>query len=554
MIQYKNIRILSLLVIAVCMANACTKDFKDLNTNPKLLSEDIVTPELLLTGVEVSAGSGLSFNNAGNFCGMNVSNANEPFGDYFDDAAWNAAYTGLGNNLAAIIRKTKSDPELINKKAIARILKAWIFSQATDIYGDIPYFEANKAPEEAISTPKYDTQKSIYEDLFKELKEAAAELDASKVSYGDADIIYKGNIIKWKKFANSLRLRLALRVRYADQAMAISNMSDLQEIDLILSPADEALFFTSDDLSQHWNPAYTYIVNYPSGENTKGFIGKTILDILSNGDNHNPIDPRIKIYADTARFISILTPPTPPFGYRGMPLLGKVPVQEKYPYGNESVSRFSSFWNVPAIEQPILRASEMYFALAEAALSGLKSGDANAYYKKGITAGVTETQNFYNRTKDQVTKVEEILHPNWTSADINALLTYKAMKQTEIDAFLASPITTLTGSDDAKLEQIMNQKMVALYPNATEGWSEWRRTGYPRVLVAADEQSILHGVSYRRGHYPSVEGLINIANYKEAIQRMGGKDDVLKRVWWDANTSAPHVHPDMVESRNAPWQ
>ncbi|MEO7767299.1 MAG: SusD/RagB family nutrient-binding outer membrane lipoprotein [Ferruginibacter sp.] len=234
--------------------------------------------------------------------------------------------------------------------------------------------------------------------------------------------------------------------------------------------------------------------------------------------------------------------------------IGKVPVQEKYPYGNESVSRLSSFWIVPVIEQPILRASEMYFALAEATLSGLITGDANAYYKKGITAAVTETQNFYYRTKDQVAKVENILHPNWTSADVNALLLYKEMMPTEIDAFLASPITTLTGSGEEKLEQIMNQKMVALFPNSTEGWSEWRRTGYPRVLVAADEQSILHGVAYRRGHYPSVEKLINIANYKEAIQRMGGKDDVLKKVWWDANTVAPHKHPGTVESQAAPWQ
>ena len=128
------------------------------------------------------------------------------------------------------------------------------------------------------------------------------------------------------------------------------------------------------------------------------------------------------------------------------------------------------------------------------------------------------------------------------------------MKQSEIDAFLASPTTTLTGTDEEKLEQIINQKMIVLYPNTLEGWSEWRRTGYPRVLVAPNEVSTLHGVSPRRKHYPNAERLVNSNNFKEAVGRMGGKDDLLTRVWWDANTAAPHPHPGTVETRATPWK
>ena len=128
------------------------------------------------------------------------------------------------------------------------------------------------------------------------------------------------------------------------------------------------------------------------------------------------------------------------------------------------------------------------------------------------------------------------------------------MKQSQIDAFLASPATTLTGTDEEKLEQIMDQKMIVLYPNTLEGWSEWRRTGYPRVLVAPNEVSTLHGVSPRRKHYPNAERLINSASFNDAISRMGGKDDLLTRVWWDANTAAPHKHPGTVETRATPWQ
>ena len=129
---------------------------------------------------------------------MTVRQDNAPFVDDFDDGAWYTTYTSLTNNLAAIIRKTADNPDLVNKKAIARILKVWVFSQTTDIYGDIPYFEANKVPDEAITSPKYDTQQSIYEDFFKELKEAAAELDAGKESYGSADFYYGGDVANGK--------------------------------------------------------------------------------------------------------------------------------------------------------------------------------------------------------------------------------------------------------------------------------------------------------------------------------------------------------------------
>ena len=104
--------------------------------------------------------------------------------------------------------------------------------------------------------------------------------------------------------------------------------------------------------------------------------------------------------ADSARLDGrTIVPPHAPFGFRAQPLLGNVPVENKYPYGSSSVSIFSLFWYVPVIEQPILRASEVYFALAEAALFNLRAGDANAYFKKGIEAGVIQVQDFYNKPK-----------------------------------------------------------------------------------------------------------------------------------------------------------
>jgi hypothetical protein len=489
---------------------------------------------------------------------MSVRVDNAPFVDHFDDGAWNTGYTSFTNNLAAIVRKTQDDPAMVNKKAIARILKVLVYSQITDIYGDMPYFEANKSPDEAIASPKYDTQKSIYEDFFKELKEAAAELDEAKESFGNADLYYGGDIAKWKKFANSLRLRLALRVRYADAALASANLSDLQEADLITAPGDDALVSTANDIEAHRNGSYNNIVNGADEFERQDYVshqlvGKAMLDALvGTSDPTDPIDPRTKVIADTA-FLngSTLTPPHAPFGFRAQPLLGAVPVTNKYPYGGGSTSLFSLFWYVPVIKENVLRSSEVYFALAEAALYNLRTGDADAYYKKGIEASIAEVQDLYNTGKGQMPGVLELVYGSGFDAD--GFLAYKEMTQPQIDAFLASPATTLAGSDEEKLEHIIDQKMIALYPNELEGWSEWRRTGYPRVLVAANEQSGMHGVSPRRQHYPNTEKLINSANNKEAVDRMGGTDDLLKRVWWDANLDAPHAHPGSVEEQPAPW-
>ena len=132
-----------------------------------------------------------------------------PFLETDAPGIWNFAYETDMNNLSNIIQlidgKENKD-ELVNKQAIARILKAWVVSNLTDTYGDVPYSESCLPQEQAIYNPKYDTQESIYNDLFKELKEAAAQLDEGKESYGQADLIYGGDVAKWKKLANSFRL------------------------------------------------------------------------------------------------------------------------------------------------------------------------------------------------------------------------------------------------------------------------------------------------------------------------------------------------------------
>ena len=436
-------------------------------------------------------------------------------------------------------------------------MKAWAFAKLTDAHGDCPYFESCLPLEEAVYSPKYDTQKSIYEDLFKELKEAAAQLDENKDGFGSNDLIYGGDALKWKKLANSLRLRLALRVRYVDPAMATSQMSDLNESNLITSAEDNAYIMTADDYEENTNPNYrapysglaTQHVNM-----TKRTPCKTIIDIWQ--DNY---DPRLKVFADTA---PAAWPGTPGhediehFGYRGPPILGLVPMEQKYPWHNQSISEFSLLMYAPVWPMSVLNSQEVYFALAEAALFGIKGSpaDAQGFYEKGVTAALNWAVDWYDITSPQLTHCFSLWRPDSTADFVAEYADFHKITQEEVDAFVDSAtVMTLAGTDEEKLEMIMEQKIAGFYPVQTwEAFCDWRRTGYPRVQVGDDDDQ-LRGVSPRRYIWPSSEQALNADSYNEALARIGGKDEMLVKVWWDANPLAPHEHPDPVLEMDQPW-
>jgi len=555
-------------VFFALLFHACTSNFEEINTSNSLVTEDLVDVNLLLTRVQAYAvhlDAPLGNGTIGNYSGMNARGDNMPFSDGDAPGVWNNYYQNYGRNLSDIIhicekRDTEAGTsDLVNKIAIARIMKVWALSVVTDTYGDVPYTEACLPVENAVTQPKYDEQKEIYKDMFKELKEAVAQMDAGKAGYGAADLIYGGNVAKWTKLANSLPLRLALRVRYADEALAKENMSDLTEEKLIVSLDDDAFIKSATDYTDNQNKLYTTMKNagHPHESET---IGKTFADIMiGSGDSHHPDDPRITLYCDTAY---ATWPGTEGyedienFGYRGKPVLGLVPVEEKYPWGSNSVSKISAFWYTPVIERPLLRSSEVWFALAEAALFGLKSGNAGELYQKGIDQAFAWSQRFYATGKSQLPAILKDYYSevfsNWNSSWEAAYFADKEITAVEVAAFKTTSAYSLTGTTEQKFEQIMNQKMIALYPDENEGWFEWRRTGYPRVLVGTDSD-VLHGVSPRRMRWPQVEQTVNSESYKAALSRFGGTDGRLIRVWWDANSSAPHAHPGTVPRMNQPW-
>ncbi len=534
---YKNIKYIVIFSIAILTGYSCTDGFEEMNTAKNLVTEDLVNVNLIFTRAQVRAikeeGRANGTGTIGNYSGMSYSGSNRPFLEGDAPGIWDNTYERYTNNLSEIVRLTKDDPDLINKTAISRIMKVWAFAKVTDTYGDIPYFQSNLPQSEVVPSPKYDTQQSIYADFFKELKEAASSLDPAKESFGSADLVYGGDVEQWRKFANSLRLRLALRIRYVDEQMAKDNMSDLQASDLILTRADDASMYTVvDGNADNWNPFYNGVINNGTDLNKRA-VGAFIIKMKEFND------PRIKIYADTARATFPEDDPNIDyFGYRGRPVLGLVPIEYKLPWGQETSSEISDLWYVPEIEVPMLRSSEVHFALAEAALFGLKAGDAQSHYTMGMEAAMNWAKDFYENAKPQLPDVLAQMY-DWSDSDIALLISHKEITTAESDAFLASPVATLAGSQEEQLEQIIVQKNIALYPLEYQNWAEWRRTGYPVLQIGPDNDD-LKGVIPRRMPWPNVEQTINGANYDEAESRINGGDARLSKFWWDANPNVPY--------------
>ncbi len=548
--------------MVLLLGYSCTDDFDEMNTSRSLITQDLVDVDMMLTKVLANAiiDDGESgFGTTGNWAGMSVSGANRPFVTGESNGVWNSTYGNYARNLSDIIyicSTRENADDLVNKKAIARIMKVWAFARCTDTYGDIPYFESCLPVDEAVTTPKYDKQQDIYADFFKELKEAVAEMDDSKLKFGNADILYKGNLTKWEKFANSLRLRLALRIRYADAAMASEQIADLTEADLITSRADDAFVRNITDYPNHQNGRYNDLLARKATVD-KNMVAKTFLDILKNNN-----DPRLHTFADTVTAWFPQTPgyeDVPYFGFRGRPLLSGDNPQEGYAYGDNTVSKWSDLFWVKIQEQPLYKASETYFNLAEAALFGLKQGDAQAYYKKGIEIAMAHTKEMYENAVPQLPEVASLFKAGKPQVEIDAylasVLAAKALTQAQIDAFVANnAAVTLTGTNEQKLEQIINQKIIALFPMEHEGWCEHRRTGYPRILVGV-ENSELQGHMPRRMPWPGSEQLINEEQYQIALDAIGGKekDSRTTTFWWEANPDPFKEHPGTVETRTTPW-
>ncbi len=485
------------IILFFSIVASCTKDFDELNTNPNLITEKVVKIDGLFTQVVANSVSGIFGGRVGEF--VNFTNPGDGFRIYsrFDyEGSFNGYYTGYLININEILRLTSVDAKLSNKNAIARIYQVWLWQTLTDRFGDIPFSQAALGFENTVLQPKYDSQESIYKQLFTNLKDATAQLsnDPGKESYGDADLIYGGDVDSWRRFANSLRLRMAMRVRYKDQALAQTNIAEVINAPLITSDDQSAKLLSEANASvnQGYYSPFRYMidVNYTNGLR----LGFTPVELLKTKN-----DPRLSVYFNPSALGAV---------WRGAPVnLGTG--QSGARYQTDSLSLTGDFFRTTQFRFNILSAAEVSFLKAEAALFGLSGGgDVQSLFADGIQ---------------------------------NAMKMYN-ISQTDINTFLATSAGILSGTNEEKLKQIIDQKFIALIFQGDEAWAEYRRTGYPLVWIGNNDTDT-GGEIPRRLTYPFQEYLINEASVTEAVGRLQGGDKLISKMWWDAKPGLPYQHP-----------
>lgn len=392
----------------------------------------------------------------------------------FNFSGW---YADPMMNLQQVIDATSFNPtegSENNQIAVARILKAYFMWHITDRWGDLPYTEALQGVENL--TPKYDLQKDIYYLLFTELKEAAAMIDAGLKVQGD--LIYPtGDMSNWKKLANSIRLLMALRLSKIDPDKGKAEFNDALTGGVFTSNADN---FVYKHIAEAANENYWYSV-FVTLARRWYCVSKPLVDYMKPYN-----DVRLPVFAD----------PNESANYVGMPYGLLAP--QTVPAG--SVSFLGS--NVRKQDSPnfLLTYAQVLFAKAEAALPSLA----------WIPGGDVDAKSNYDQAIEQSVR-------QWNNNNITGL-----------PAMMAS--VEVAYNPATALQQIGYQRWVHLFLNGYEAWAEWRRTGYPVLTPAPDNNN---KPIPRREAYQANEALINTQNFNEAVQRLGGTNDLNGRVWWD---------------------
>src|SRR5690606_35229423 len=216
-------------IIAAMLFSSCDKGFEAMNKNPNAYTEPVIN-SLFSSAVLRAAGvSAPQVNNkqAGTFMQYYAS-LNAPqwtgdkylFSNNYNNRLWEVTYPVTLRDIVDLLSLTKDQPDQMNQYQIVRILKVYVMHRITDIYGDVPYFEAGLGAVDHIYKPRYDRQEDIYADMLKELDEAAQALNPAAPSYGGEDFMYDGDPEKWRTFAYSMMLRLGMRLTKVDPAMA----------------------------------------------------------------------------------------------------------------------------------------------------------------------------------------------------------------------------------------------------------------------------------------------------------------------------------------------
>lgn len=457
---------------------------------------------------------------------------------------WTSFYPKAIKNLTDAIHRSEEDGNRKNINAILRIYRVYMMSVITDIYGDAPYSEAGLGYLKEIYNPKYDTQEDIYNDFFTELKDAASALDAANDRI-TGDVIYNGDVAKWIKLANSLRLRYAMRISDIAPEKARKEFEDAlaSEGGVLTSGSDDALIkymdisfsFGQDSYTDYRGNALSQLLFGNDPANNPSYLCSTFFNQL-----YNTKDPRTfmiaRFYYDglmsqtspdnridltdeiTGKGIAMNPCQPGAFSYDPWPQGYDSDMMKEIAKTNPSVETTMARETEPKLANNFLRGdnpgvvmtcAEVNLLLAEASLKKWNTGGTvEGFYSKGVRAAMDFLADNYG---------------------------YDRISDNDFNTYIAD---NGTGHTEQQAKAAINtQAWILHFTNPAECWANVRRSGYPRLKSPAEYgfgQYLTGGKDIPvRLCYPTLESSYNKPGYDEALKRMGGKDSWNTHVWWD---------------------
>lgn len=452
------------------------------------------------------------------------------------DGTWNNFYGNVAPQIQ-FVREFTRENDMPVMNAVANVWRVYLYHRITDYWGPIIYSDFGTDE----STVQYDSQEEIYNDFFSKLDDAVAVLKENRGSnvFGTNDLIYEGDVDQWYKLANSLRLRLALRVKYADPQLAQNEAEKAVSEEVIESNADNAMVLTTQD---NQSPLQTF---HSWNEHR---MSEAMESLLEGYD-----DPRISSYwapvgADEQKHdTQVGDKDGDGSPYEGMK---KGATRSQKPDKIEALysSRARRFWRPSRggvnPDLPVMRAAEVYFLRAEGALEGWDmGGTAKELYNEGIRTSLREDRfddvsgdeidAYVNRESTPVAPGDSAKHICCDFA--------KDIIWPETPPLTDIPVKyEENASKERRLEQIITQKWLAVHNDGWELWAEIRRTGYPRrypivesLSQTLDEDDLPQRVPFVTSEYSNNTEAVN-----QAVNMLGGDDSPTTEVWWDQKEGA----------------
>lgn len=501
-----------LLGVLLTFHTSCDQDFDEINTSQT--GATAIDPVFQLNNAVINTsfpGATLVYEigivqqiispNSGVLTGANYNQDNRAS----TQSLWQGYYRNVIRNTRDVIERTQDSPDRSNLHNMARILQAYAFMVLTDSYGDVPYSQGGTGYIDQVFFPTYDSQENIYPDLIQEFSEAAAALNASgKIE--TADILYGGNVDKWKKFANSLLLRAGMRLSKVDPTQAAAIASTAFQGGVILDNADNAVMRHDNN---YVNPVGNTL---NSTEAANYYMTEPFVNHLRSNN-----DPRLSSIA--IRYVGAKSGP------EQVPAIGSTDADDQVgmPMGHDNASivpvaknlGLASFYDFTQIDRLRLagRFAPVFFVTA--AQTQLLLAEAK---QRGWITSATSAQTFYHGGIREHMK------------QLASYGTSSAVTTANIDAYIAAH--PLAADNATALEQINDEYWVASFLNGPEAFANFRRSGFPNLAPNPFPGKDISGDFIRRLTYPNSEISVNTDNVNAAISRMGA-DDLDTRVWWD---------------------